>query len=202
MTILYLMAAQAEFGLHLKQRIEPVLIGVGPVEAAIATTRTLMEQREDLPRLVVCLGSAGSNRLEQFGVYQAVSVAYRDMDASAIGFPRGETPFLDLPRTLPLVPSVKELTTATLSTGANVVTGSGYETLDEDMVDMETFAVKRACQSFGVPLLGLRGISDGAETLSRIEDWTQYLHIIDERLAEAVDMIEAAYAAGEIDLRP
>jgi adenosylhomocysteine nucleosidase len=68
------------------------------------------------------------------------------------------------------------------------------------MVDMETFAVKRACQSFGVPLLGLRGISDGDETVSRIEDWTQYLHIVDERLAEAVDLVETAFAAGEIDL--
>lgn len=53
-----------------------------------------------------------------------------------------------------------------------------------------------------MPLLGLRGISDGAETVSRIEDWTQYLHIVDERLAEAVDLVKAAYAAGEIDLTP
>ena len=34
------------------------------------------------------------------------------------------------------------------------------------MVDMETFAVLRACQFFGVPLIGLRGISDGAAELS------------------------------------
>ena len=202
MTILYLMAARAEFGPHLAARIDPVMIGIGPVEAAVSTTRALMERRDALPGLVVCLGSAGSNRLEQLGVYQAISVSYRDMDASALGFPRGVTPLTDLPPTLNLVPPVVGLVPATLSTGGNVVTGKAYEAIAEDMVDMETHAVKRACQMFGVPLLGLRGISDGAETVSRIEDWTQYLHIIDERLAEAVDRIEAAYAAGEIDLTP
>lgn len=200
MSILYLMAAKAEFGRHLAARIQPAMIGIGPVEAAIATTRILAERRDDLPELVVCLGSAGSNRLEQLGVYQAISVSYRDMDASALGFPRGVTPLLDLPPTLPLVPHVAGLVPATLSTGGNVVTGRAYDAIAEDMVDMETFSVKRACQTFGVPLLGLRGISDGADALRRIEDWTQYLHIIDERLAEAVERVETAYAAGAIDL--
>lgn len=202
MTILYLMAAEAEFGEHLAARIKPTMIGVGPVEAAIATTRALAARAHTLPGLVVCLGSAGSNRLDQCGVYQAVSVSYRDMDASALGFVRGETPFLGMPATLPLVPALPGLKPATLSTGGNVVTGPAYSVIPEDMVDMETYAVKRACQSFGVPLLGLRGISDGEETVSHIDDWTQYLHIVDQRLAEAVDRIEAAYAAGEIELTP
>ncbi|WP_051960170.1 5'-methylthioadenosine/S-adenosylhomocysteine nucleosidase [Devosia riboflavina] len=202
MSILYLMAAKAEFGPHLAARIQPVMIGIGPVEAAVSTTRALLERRDNLPKLVVCLGSAGSNRLEQLGIYQAISASYRDMDASALGFPKGVTPLTDLPPTLGLVPPVAGLVPATLSTGGNVVTGKAYDAIAEDMVDMETFAVKRACQGFGVPLLGLRGISDGAETVSRIEDWTQYLHIIDERLAAAVDIIEAAYASGEIDLTP
>lgn len=202
MTILYLMAAKAEFGPHLAARIQPVMIGIGPVEAAVSTTKALFARSDNLPKLVVCLGSGGSNRLEQLGVYQAISVSYRDMDASALGFPRGVTPLTDLPPTLDLVPAIAGLVPATLSTGGNVVTGAAYDTVAEDMVDMETFAVKRACQAFGVPLLGLRGISDGAETVSRIEDWTQYLHIVDERLAEAVDRVEAAYAAGEIDLTP
>ncbi len=194
MTILYLMAAEAEFGPHLRSRIAPIMIGVGPVEAAINTTLALVERRDTPPRLVVSLGSAGSRRLDQCGVYQAVSVSYRDMDASPFGFVRGETPFLDLPATLPLAPLVDGLVPATLSTGANVVTGSGYDAISEDMVDMETFAVLRACQAFGVPLLALRGISDGKAPLSGLADWTEYLHIIDEKLAEAVDLVEAAWS--------
>lgn len=193
MSILYLMAADPEFGPHLRARILPVMIGVGPVEAAINATRTLASRQQNLPGLVVSLGSAGSRTLDHCGVYQAISVSYRDMDASALGFPKGVTPFLDLPPTVPLAPLVPGLRPATLSTGANIVTGPAYSTIAEDMVDMETFAVLRACQAFGVPLLALRGISDGKAELSRMADWTQYLHVIDEKLAGAIDIVQAHY---------
>lgn len=197
MTILYVMAAQAEYGPFLRARIEPLLTGVGPVEAAVAVTRALAEARVR-PRLVVSLGSAGSRTLEQCGLYQATSVSYRDMDASALGFPRGQTPFLDLAPVQELGPSIPGIAGATLSTGANIVSGSAYDGIDADMVDMETYAVLRACQAFGVPLLALRGISDGAAELGHVGDWTQYLHIIDEKLAAAVDIIEAEAAAGRL----
>jgi adenosylhomocysteine nucleosidase len=193
MTILYLMAAEAEYGPHLKSRITPIMIGIGPVEAAINTTRALAERRDNLPDLIVSLGSAGSRRLQQCAVYQAISVSYRDMDASALGFTKGETPLTGLPATLPLEPRLEGLTPATLSTGANVVSGDAYETIAEDMVDMETWAVLRACMAYGAPLLALRGISDGKEELTGMASWTQYLGVIDEKLAEAVDVIEKAY---------
>lgn len=190
MTILYVMAAQPEYGPHLRARINPLMTGVGPVEAAIAVTRALATG--PLPALVVSLGSAGSRVLEQCGVYQASSVSYRDMDASALGLSKGQTPFLDLPPVLPLQTLVG-LPTATLSTGANVVSGAAYDGIEAEMVDMETYAVLRAYQGFGVPLLALRGISDGTNELGHVDDWTRYLQIIDEKLAAAVHLIEAAY---------
>lgn len=194
MTILYVMAAEAEYGPHLRARINPLMTGVGPVEAAVAVTRALSraEQNDALPQLVVSLGSAGSRQLEQCGLYQASSVGYRDMDASPLGFAKGQTPFLDLPPVLPLT-TVPGLPTATLSTGANIVSGPAYDGIDAEMVDMETYAILRACQAFGVPLLALRGISDGAVELAHVNDWTQYLHIIDEKLAAAIGVIEAAF---------
>ena len=200
--LLYVMAVDAEYGPHLRQRITPLMTGVGPVEAAVSLARALagLEGSAGLPDLVVSLGSAGSARLEQAEVYQAVSVAYRDMDASPLGFEKGATPFLDLPVVvdLPLrIPGVKE---ASLSTGANIVSGAAYETIAADMVEMETFAILRACQAFHVPLIGLRGISDGKAELKHVGDWTEYLHVIDERLAEAVDALEKALETGEIAL--
>jgi adenosylhomocysteine nucleosidase len=197
MSILYVMAAPAEYGPCLQSRIKPIMIGVGPVEAAIATTRALAERRETPPSLVVSLGSAGSQRLEQCGIYQASSVSYRDMDASALGFPKGRTPLLDLPAVLPLK-IIAGLPSATLSTGANVVSGSAYSEINADMVDMETYAVLRACQSFKVPLLAIRGISDGVTELEELADWTKYLHVIDQKLAASIDLIETAHALGEV----
>jgi adenosylhomocysteine nucleosidase len=194
--LLFVMAVDAEYGPHLKRRFTPLMTGVGPVEAGVrlGAELALLSDRGALPDFVVSLGSAGSRVLEQTEIYQASSVAYRDMDVSALGFERGATPFLDLPAIVPLghlIPGIKQ---ASLSTGAAIVSGAGYDAIAADMVDMETFAVLRACQLFGVNMIGLRGISDGAAELKHVDDWRQYLHIIDEKLAASVDRLEAAIA--------
>ncbi len=200
--LLFVMAADAEYGPQLKARLKPLMTGVGPVEAAVSLTATLatLDSANRLPHLVVSLGSAGSRVLEQAEVYQATSVSYRDMDASAFGFEKGCTPFLDLPAEIPLTLSIPGVAKARLSTGANVVSGSGYDHVDADMVEMETFAILRACQRFDVPMIGLRGISDGKAEVSHISDWTAYLHVIDQKLAQAVDSLCAAIQEGEIAL--
>ena len=194
--VLYVMAAQPEYGPHLKARFEPLITGVGPVEAAGAVAAGLSVPGRDRPDCIVCLGSAGSRILEQTGVYQVSSVSYRDMDASPLGFEKGRTPFLDLPAVLPLPVIAEGVPSASLSTGANIVSGAAYDLIDADMVDMETFAVLRAASRFNVPVIVLRGISDGKAELSHIDDWTEYLHVIDEKLAQAVDRVEQAIASG------
>ena len=190
--ILYVMAAEAEYGPQLRARFTPLICGVGPIESAVNVTRALAAEKPDL---VVSLGSAGSRTLEQAEIYAIASVGYRDMDASPLGFEKGRTPFVDLPAELPLT-VLGDRPAKRLSTGANIVSGAAYDGIDADMVDMETFAILRACMAFDVPLVGLRGISDGAENLHHFDDWTQYLHVIDEKLARAVDGIEAAIASG------
>ncbi|WP_029041219.1 5'-methylthioadenosine/S-adenosylhomocysteine nucleosidase [Cucumibacter marinus] len=198
--LLYVMALDHEYGPHLKSRFTPLMTGVGPVEAAVAITAALctLEAENALPDLVISLGSAGSARLEQTAVYQASSVAYRDMDASPLGFEKGETPFAGLPVTIDLGHAIRGLDQASLSTGANIVSGKAYDAIEADMVDMETFAILRACQRYQVPLIALRGISDGAGDLHHIDDWTQYLHVIDEKLAGAVDTLEASLGDANI----
>ncbi|RTQ99850.1 5'-methylthioadenosine/S-adenosylhomocysteine nucleosidase [Halomonas nitroreducens] len=196
--VLFVMAADAEYGPHLRERFTPFMTGVGPVEAAVELTAALaeLEARGRLPDLVVSLGSAGSRALEQTEVYQATSVAYRDMDASPLGFDKGITPFLDLPAILPLplrIPGIRE---ASLSTGANIVSGAAYAAIAADMVDMESYACLRACTRFDVPLVVLRGISDGKAELHHVDDWTEYLHVIDEKLAAAVDRLGEAIGQG------
>ncbi|MGV1987490.1 5'-methylthioadenosine/S-adenosylhomocysteine nucleosidase [Agrobacterium sp. 22-221-1] len=201
-SVLFVMAASPEYGPHLQARIAPLMTGIGPVEAAIAVTAVLagLDAADHLPDLVVSLGSAGSRTLEQTGIYQAISVSYRDMDASAFGFEKGCTPLLDLPAEVALPLRIPEIAEARLSTGANVVSGEAYGLIDADMVEMETFAVLRACQRFGVPLVSLRGISDGKVDVNHVDDWTEYLHIIDEKLADAVHRLCRAIEDGAIAL--
>lgn len=182
---LVLMATEAEYGPALRKLITPLIIGVGPVESAIGATQALARCKaaDTLPDLVLSLGSAGSNSLEQGAVYQVSSVSYRDMDASPLGFPKGKTPFLNLPIELDMPIRLPGIPAKRLSTGANIVSGAAYGAIDADMVDMESFAIQRACQSFGVPLIGLRGISDGAKELHHYDDWTALLDHLDQELA-------------------
>ncbi len=190
-SILYVMAANPEYGEHLRARINPMICGIGPVESAVAVTKVLSETRPDL---LVSLGSGGSRTLEQGKVYQASSVSYRDMDASPLGFEKGQTPLTELPIEIPLELQIDGVQSARLSTGASIVSGNHYDAIDADMVDMESFAILRACMMFDVPMIGLRGISDGAEELKQLEDWTQYLHVVDENLAAAIDLLEEQVA--------
>lgn len=100
------------------------------------------------------------------------------------------TPLLDLPATLPLPLRIPGVPAVSLSTGGNVVSGAAYQAIAEDMVDMETFAVLRACQGFDVPLIALRGISDGDQDLGGLHDWTEHLHLVDENLSAAVTAVD------------
>lgn len=191
--LLFVMAVEAEYGPHLRTRFTPLMTGVGPVEAALATGIALhdMARADALPDLVVSIGSAGSRICPLGAIFQIASVSWRDMDASRLGFVKGVTPFVDHPVDLPLRTPLA-LPRARLSTGANIVGGEDYAAIDADMVDMETFAVARACARFDVPLMGLRGVSDGPGELDHIHGWTALLGLLDERLAAAVDLLPGA----------
>ncbi len=195
LTALCVMATEVEYGPALKARIKPLITGVGPVEAAVGTTEALalLEREGLLPDLILSLGSAGSQTLDHGRIYWVDEVSYRDMDATAIGFPKGVTPFLDIDPVLTLASGPAGQPYARLATGGSVVSGEAYEAIDADMVDMETYAVVRAAAKFGVPVMGLRGISDGKADLTVLEDWTNTLSVIDEGLAEALDLLKAEF---------
>lgn len=197
LSVLAVMAAPAEYGAHLKTRIQPLMTGIGPVEAAVGLTAALarLDGQGPLPDLIVSLGSCGSRVLDHAAVYQASSVDYRDMDASPLGFEKGVTPLLDLPAVLTLPCPIPGVPCARLSTGANVVSGAAYDAIDAEMVDMETWALVRAAQRFGVPVIALRGVSDGRAELKALEDWTSTLHHVDENLAAALDALIARLEA-------
>ncbi len=199
---LFVMATDHEYGPHLRRLITPLVTGVGPVEAAAATGAALatLAHRSKLPDLIVSLGSAGSRVLDHAEVYQISSVAYRDMDASPLGFAKGLTPFLDEPAVIEIGPRIPGVAAASISTGANIVSGAAYDAIAADMVDMESFAVLRAARRFALPMVGLRGISDGKSELAGLHDWTEYLHILDEKLAAILEALPGQVRSGAFKL--
>lgn len=202
LSVLFVMATEQEYGAELKKRISPLITGVGPVEAASVTSAVLAkcEAANAIPSLVFSLGSAGSRNLEHAEVYQLASVSYRDMDCTPLGFPRGLVPFLDEPAVVPIPQQIPGIASASIATGASIVSGKAYDAIEADMVDMESYAVYRAAKRFNVPMIGLRGITDGKSELSRYEDWADYLEIVDHKLAVDIDKFFAAVESGAFSL--
>lgn len=202
LSVLFVMATEQEYGPELRKRISPLVTGVGPVEAAAATSEALASLKAEgaLPSLVFSLGSAGSQKLEHAEVYQLASVNYRDMDCSPLGFPRGVVPFLDEPAVVHILYQIPGIASASIATGASIVSGKAYDGIEADMVDMESYAVYRAARRFGLPMIGLRGITDGKTELSRYEDWADYLEIVDHKLAADIDKFTAAVESGAFSL--
>lgn len=204
LAVLFVMATEQEYGPALRAEIDPLITGVGPVEAAAMTAAALSVLRleGEMPDLVFSLGSAGSRTLQHAGVYQIASVAYRDMDASPLGFERGRTPFIDHPAEIPIPHRIPGIPTASISTGGAIISGTAYDGIAADMVDMESFAILRAAHRFDLPMIGLRGISDGRTDITGMADWTGYLHTIDAKLAEALAVFAEAVEDGSFSLDP
>ena len=125
--VLFVMAINAEYGPHLQRLLAPTDhrrgSGGGSGKRVGNAGQPCVKWCAAGPRRVARF--CWLRTLEQTKVYQVTSVSYRDMDASALGFKKGATPFLNLPIVVPLgyrIPGVKE---ASLSTGANIVSGSG-----------------------------------------------------------------------------
>ncbi len=202
LSVLFVMATEQEYGPELKKRIHPLITGVGPVEAAACTGEMLaaLKAANELPSLVFSLGSAGSKNLEHAEVYQLSSVCYRDMDCTPLGFPRGLVPFLDEPAVIEIPQQIPGIASASIATGASIVSGKMYDAIEADMVDMESYAVYRAAKRFGIPTIGLRGITDGKSELSRYEDWADYLEIVDRKLAADIDKFFVSVESGAFSL--
>jgi adenosylhomocysteine nucleosidase len=199
---LVVMATDLEHGKNLKALgIKPLITGVGPVQAAIELTHALVKlahaEPPRRPDVIINLGSAGSATLEQGAVYRVARSLYRDMDASAFGFPKGQTPFSPHPATIETAPIMPDFPSASCSSGANVV--SDHDATGADLADMEYSALNEVAMRFGIALIGFKGVSDGEKPLTgELAQWTELLPVIDRNLAEAIVSLKARIARGEI----
>jgi adenosylhomocysteine nucleosidase len=139
------MAADAEYGPHLKARITPLMTGVGPVEASRAADAGALPPGSGSTAagdFVVSLGSAGSATLEQTGVYQASArFPIATWTPRHFGFDQGRHALPrssgggDAPRSHSRHPGGDAFRPA-----PTIVSGPAYQGIDADMVEMETYA--------------------------------------------------------------
>ena len=126
--------------------------GIGPVEAALATTAALAEHR---PHAVLQVGIAGAQTLAPGSLALGSEAVYCDVLDPAAGLPRVERVAADadlLERARRTVPTAHVLP---IGTTARVGGGTACE-----VEAMEGFGVLRAAALAGVPAIELRAVSN------------------------------------------
>jgi len=134
--------------------LDVVLTGIGKVSAAVAVTRALAEHR---PSFVLNVGTAGALRDGLEGAHRIGRVLEHDVDHAFL-------------RTLTGEDSVGEIVldpaeTTTLATGDAFVSDPALRLALAErahLVDMEGFAVARACAAAGVECRMVKVVSDTA----------------------------------------
>jgi adenosylhomocysteine nucleosidase len=144
--------------------------GLGKVNAALILARKLasLRARGELPSLVVNFGTAGSRNLPTRSVVACRKFVQRDMDVTGLGFALGETPFESTPVTLEFPAVFGDLPEGVCGTGDRFETGEIPVACD--VIDMEAYALAKACLYESVPFACAKYISDGADGTAA-DDW-------------------------------
>ena len=139
--------------------------GVGKVNATYNLTKVLMDDRDDYD-LVINYGTAGSKVYN--GLVDCTRFIQRDMDATPLGFKKGETPFDKGPSMIDFShiknPIGKNLTCYTGDSFATDLTPY------DDVVDMEAYALAKVCYNIGVDFVSFKYITDDGNA----DDWETF----------------------------
>lgn len=138
--------------------------GVGKVNAAI-TAAKLIERYN--PDMVINFGTAGGITLNK-GIHEIKNFIQRDMKCCELGCEIGQTPFEDGT----FINMQVTLEGYTCSTGDNFVNGPQDNPVLSDVVDMEAYAIAKACKHADVIFKCFKYISDNADENAK-EDWSK-----------------------------
>jgi len=170
---LFVFALEAEAGTVFAE-VNTVFTGIGKVNAAIALTKAIAQRK---PKLIVNLGSAGSQGHGKGEVVCCTRFVQRDMDVTPLGFARYETPLSDIPVLLEHGEPIPGLALETCGTGDNFETSHGKAPYD--VVDMEAYVLALIARSEGIPFVCLKYISDDAGS-EAADDWSVQVHLAAE----------------------
>ena len=156
--------------------------GVGKVNATYNLTKVLMDDRDDYD-LVINYGTAGSKVYN--GIVDCTTFIQRDMDATPLGFDKGETPFEP-------EPSMIDFSHIKNPIGKNLTcyTGDTFETnisQYDDVVDMEAYAIAKVCYIYGVDFVSFKYISDDGNP----DDWKNFMAEGSKKFKEVLEIMKA-----------
>ena len=157
--ILILVAVEEELGVKDLPDFKIHYTGVGKINAAIKTLEII---RDYTPTHIINYGTAGTLNKTLNGLVEVTRFSQRDMDASALGFRVGQTPFDDIEE----ISFGKE--------GYSCGTGDSFVTkipkLKTDLVDMEAYAMAKICYVNKIKFRCFKYVSDNADGDAN-DDW-------------------------------
>jgi adenosylhomocysteine nucleosidase len=149
-----------------KENIPVIYTGIGKVNASFKATEVILQKK---PKVVINLGTAGSNKFQTHDLIECSGFVQRDMDLSPLGFPLGETPLDPIPGLI----HAEKLICTDLKSGV-CGTGDGFEVgksrLNCDLVDMEAYAIAKVCKINKVTFHSFKYITDGSDENAH-KDW-------------------------------
>jgi futalosine hydrolase len=154
-----LVVAATERELDFLDGAETLCCGIGPVEAAVATTRRLAAER---PIGVLHIGVAGARSLEPRALVLGSESVYCDLIDAASLLPRVERAAPDASLLAAARRALPDAHVLPIATSARV--GGG---IDCEVEAMEGFGVLRAAALANVPALELRAIANAVDEADR-----------------------------------
>lgn len=156
--------ALAEEAPELSKQPFVFVTGVGKVNAALNAARLIERHR---PMRVWNFGTAGGITVGA-GIHKCTRFVQRDMDVTPLGFALGQTPYE------PGVIIEMGHDGLVCGSGDSFVTNPAL-TVQADLVEMEAFAIAKACTASGIPFLCYKFITDQADGASS-NDWQENIH--------------------------
>ena len=151
-----------------------IYTGVGKVNATYELTAELFFQMRlsKTPELVINFGTAGSREIPIHTLVDCNQFIQRDMDATGLGFFKGQTPFED--------ELIMDFSYVNNSIGKGYVCGSGDNFVDNidgeidhiDVFDMEAYALAKVCNKIGIDFVSYKYITDNVNEKSS-NDWKE-----------------------------
>jgi adenosylhomocysteine nucleosidase len=166
---LFVFALQAEAAEEFTD-CNTLITGIGKVNATYALTKQIAKEK---PKLIVNLGSAGSNVFAKGEVVCCTSFIQRDMDVRGLGFQLYETPFSEIDPVLQYGIELDGLHKAICGTGDNFE--MSHTATEYNVVDMEAYPLALIAMQENIPFLCLKYISDGANG-DAADDWNELVH--------------------------
>jgi len=175
--ILVVAATKVEAALADGRAVDAVACGIGPVEAALATSAALADRRPDA---LLHIGIAGAQSLPNGSLALGSEAVYCDIQDPQARIPRVERVEPDAGLLAAARRALPDAHVLPIGTTAHVGGGDGCE-----VEAMEGFAVLRAAALAGVPAVELRAVSNAVAERDRSR-WT-----IDDALAALGDGLHA-----------